>query len=43
MFRAAIVDRDVQGSHLGVVKLVEERFENGLIPADEVRLQPIAH
>ena len=43
MFKAAIVDLDVQGSHLGIVKLVEERFENELIPADEVRLQPIAH
>ena len=42
MFRAAIVDPDVQGSHLEVVKLVEERFEHGLIPTDEVRLQPIA-
>ena len=43
MFRAAIVDRDVQGSHLGVVKFDEERIENGLIPADEVRLPPVAH
>ena len=43
MFRAAIVDRDVQGNHLGVVKLVEERLENGFIPADEVRLQPDVH
>ena len=43
MFRATIVDLDVQGSHLGVVKFVEERVENGLIPATEVRLQPIAH
>ena len=42
MFRAAIVDRDVQ-SQLVVVKLVEERIENGLIPADEVRLPPVAH
>ena len=42
MFRAAIVDRDVQ-SQLVVVKLVEERIENGLIPADEVCLQPVAH
>ena len=43
MFRAAIVDLDVQGSHLGIVKLVEERLENGFILADGVRFQPIAH
>ena len=43
MFRAAIVDLDVQGGHLGVVKLVQERVENGLIAADEMRLQPDVH
>ena len=43
MFRAAIVDLDVQSSHLGVVNFFEERVEHGFITADEVRLQPVAH